>query len=128
MELLDGPAKKESWKRNKSDGEAKTEEGGTTTSGKAPAFVEGITEIISRVSTTDPRADISIERIVMAPTALMGIGVMEMTLVITPPAVPIIIVEEEVQVTRSTVSAVPRKPIIIEVVEEKEPIDISTGD
>lgn len=78
--------------------------------------------MISGVLTTDLRADILIERAVVALTTPMDIEVTEIAPEVASLIVPIVVEEEEVQVTKPMVSIVPRGPVVAEIAEEKEPI------
>lgn len=76
--------------------------------GEASMSIGGFAEVILRASATNLRADIPIIRMVVAPTALMDIKVMETTPVVASPIVPIIVEEEKAQVVGPMVSIVPR--------------------
>lgn len=57
---------------------------------KALASLGGIAKVVLRVSTIDPRVDIPIGRAAVALTALVDLGVSEITLVVASLTAPII--------------------------------------
>lgn len=71
--LIKGSAK-ESWKQKRSEDEAMTKRKGIVMSREAHASIGGIIEVVLWVFTTDPRIDIPIERVVVAPIAPTDIG------------------------------------------------------
>lgn len=75
--------------------QGRDKEGGTAVSGKALDSIRGITIVILGVPAIDSEADIPIGRTMVAPTILMDVRVMKMTLMVASPIVPTIAEEEE---------------------------------
>lgn len=115
---------KESWKRKRDDGKAKEEKEGTTMDEEVLASLGGITEVVLGVLTIDLEASVPTERINMAPSTLMDIEVVEVASMVDSLTLPIIIEDEEVQMSGLLVFAGSLEPIIDEVAKEEEPIAI----
>lgn len=118
-ELLRCPAKEESWKRKRDDGEVEIEEGATT-SEEVSGFLGDITKVVLRVPTTVPKVSAPTERIDMTPSMMMDVKVMKMALAVAPPALPIVKRDKEVHVAMLLAFVVSVEPFIIKVAEEEE--------
>lgn len=73
------------------------------------------------MSVANPREGIPIERALVTLIALMDTKVMEVTLAVASPIAPIVL-EGRGACRQPMVYVVPRKPIIMEVAREKEPV------
>lgn len=92
-----------------------------TIGGEAPAPLGGITKVDSGIPAIDLVVDAPIERIGAAPLAQMDVEAVEVALVVAPPALPTV-VEEEVQVSRLSISIMLVKRIATKTIEEEVPI------